>query len=1005
MLTVSKAVFLTEIRGLLTMNRARRLAFHCLGMKYNDAINFNCHTVSSNLKVVKYNLGDFLSWPFRAFYDAFTASVNTQVDALSSGFLMKRCISTGLPRTSLIGQGTYMMTPYRVEPSYPFFIHSYHTTNCVCRLLSSDDSDDSDDSDSDSESVRKKKKSLLRSFGRALVTKVLSNIEPSKKQPNGRSLYVLEVLELLENNKQKIMSMTEKTEKEEACKEIQLEIEKKTMLFDEKSIYKTSRSLFEMLTMDPITYEQRATNMRNNLFVKCQGDYYINNVLSHLNVYTLEVLVIYALGQIFNNYSAENPLVKAVTLVEKLGRIVLKDSVLPSTKGQKFEELLEVNLDEKVALLGGCILNILIEKRILALYDSDVLSTPSVRGKASHKDYKYVKCLYDLSHLPVKLNLPMIAKPNDWKIDMEPAVLGTSNDMVPVLRGGYYTSGADVYYRYRLISSKNPELFKLQMTVREGKETYLKAMSFLQSVRFVVDNNVLEFIHLYWDRLTDLGLLSNSSLIDVNPESFVFELRKHVKAHYSELFKEFLVEAHKARNEKLIFTMAKAFSGYDIYFPAFQDFRGRIYRTGIFQLHGCDLYRSLLKFGSSGPTSTRKLSLSEIPAAIKTATAKLYDSSFESDSIAINWFDQWYLAGRDNNHIDDYIIDSMNLAKEPFQFLRKALLILKESGSLESEPVFMDASSSAYQIMAYLLQDVSIAKQTNLIPGIKRNDLYMSLREDFMNDKIPYKLSMTLGKEAYKYWCLRYSGLHNLLKLFGSVGYLCASLGIPDYRKFEKQSVWIYSRDRLNKRRRHKISFNVLTKKANAMKSKCATLANFIHQKDALIAINTISHIMKNYPQAPLYTVHDCFVSNYAMAEKLADIYKETFFFSLGHPLSSPRYPHYMSSSAKLSSKPLTLPQIPEKSLTYLCMSDPIPLPHLEIFVRECIESRSKEFGLTKTKKLLGISYEIIEFYQKYVESLSALDKLQVGISTRMKQFQSLCFDQTNGKKKNYSLT
>ncbi|KAH6555185.1 hypothetical protein KP509_1Z196000 [Ceratopteris richardii] len=814
--------------------------------------------------------------------------------------------------------------------------------------------------------------------------------------------------------------------------------------------------------------------MRNNLFVKCQGDYYINNVLSHLNVYTLEVLVIYALGQIFNNYSAENPLVKAVTLVEKLGRIVLKDSVLPSTKGQKFEELLEVNLDEKVALLGGCILNILIEKRILALYDSDVLSTPSVRGKASHKDYKYVKCLYDLSHLPVKLNLPMIAKPNDWKIDMEPAVLGTSNDMVPVLRGGYYTSGADVYYRYRLISSKNPELFKLQMTVREGKETYLKAMSFLQSVRFVVDNNVLEFIHLYWDRLTDLGLLSNSSLIDVNPESFVFELRKHVKAHYSELFKEFLVEAHKARNEKLIFTMAKAFSGYDIYFPAFQDFRGRIYRTGIFQLHGCDLYRSLLKFGSSGPTSTRKLSLSEIPAAIKTATAKLYDSSFESDSIAINWFDQWYLAGRDNNHIDDYIIDSMNLAKEPFQFLRKALLILKESGSLESEPVFMDASSSAYQIMAYLLQDVSIAKQTNLIPGIKRNDLYMSLREDFMkylieaksldpslepfitrklikkifmpitygktvksiaddihealSDKIPYKLSMTLGKEAYKYWCLRYSGLHNLLKLFGSVGYLCASLGIPvklstpcfysyqDYRKFEKQSVWIYSRDRLNKRRRHKISFNVLTKKANAMKSKCATLANFIHQKDALIAINTISHIMKNYPQAPLYTVHDCFVSNYAMAEKLADIYKETFFFSLGHPLScinmflfknliAPRYPHYMSSSAKLSSKPLTLPQIPEKSLTYLCMSDPIPLPHLEIFVRECIESRSKEFGLTKTKKLLGISYEIIEFYQKYVESLSALDKLQVGISTRMKQFQSLCFDQTNGKKKNYSLT
>ncbi|KAH7441645.1 hypothetical protein KP509_03G047100 [Ceratopteris richardii] len=195
--------------------------------------------------------------------------------------------------------------------------------------------------------------------------------------------------------------------------------------------------------------------------------------------------------------------------------------------------------------------------------------------------------------------------------------------------------------------------------------------------------------------------------LNVNLESFVFESRNYVDFPYSSLFKEFLIESQKARNEKLIFTMAKSFNGYDIYFPAFQDFRGRIYRTGIFQLHGCDLYRSLLMFDNSGPT--RKLSLSEIPMPIKTAAAKLYKSSFEND----------------------YTIESMTMAKKPFQLLCKALLILK-GACYEFEPIFMDASSSAYQIMAYLLQDVHLAKHANLIPGMKRNDLYMILREDFM---------------------------------------------------------------------------------------------------------------------------------------------------------------------------------------------------------------------------------------------------------------------------------
>lgn len=52
-------------------------------------------------------------------------------------------------------------------------------------------------------------------------------------------------------------------------------------------------------------------------------DEYIIEVLRTLNVYTVEVLMIYALGQIFNDLAKDNPVVRAATLVDKLGKIVL----------------------------------------------------------------------------------------------------------------------------------------------------------------------------------------------------------------------------------------------------------------------------------------------------------------------------------------------------------------------------------------------------------------------------------------------------------------------------------------------------------------------------------------------------------------------------------------------------------------------------------------------------------------------------------------------------------
>ena len=868
-------------------------------------------------------------------------------------------------------------------------------------------------------------------------------------------------------------------------KDLQLSIERSTVLFDEQSIYKTSMDLFDKLTSDPVTLEKRSSNLRNMLVERIKDDYIID-VLNSLNVYTVEVLVIYALGQIFNDLEKNSPVVKATTLVDKLGRIVLRekgpDNSVYTLESEDEDRNIEnvVNMDEKCKTLGGEILNILISKGLLVFIDhptdNRIVSKP-------YKKYLYVKCLYDLNLVPVKFNLPMVVPPIPWHIEKKESDK-TGKSVITALRGGYLTDSVDVYYRYRLISSKNPELFKLRMTVR-SEEDYLPVISLLQSVGFRIDDSVVGFLTKNMNKLIENRLISDEDFIGVDPDSFVSELKNSVDFNYRSLLQEFMIESHKARNEQNVLSMAKAYSGYDLYFPAFQDFRGRVYRTGIFNLHECDLYRSILVFKGENPS--KKLSLREIPSSIKVATAKRYSSSFKSDEESIKWFDMWYSNLKDKD-IDDYVIESMRSAKDPFQFMRKALLTLK-GGCFEAEPVFMDASSSAYQIMAYLLQDTQIAFKTNLINGDTRKDLYMILREDYIKylrdgnhlaprlepfftrkliknifmpitygktvkaiaddlyevlcNQISYKSCMRLGKESFNYWCIRYRELHNLLKLFGGVGFLCSSLGrsvklstplfysYQDYRKFEKQSVWIYSNHKgKEKRTRHKISFNVLTTKRNVMKSKCATFANFIHQKDALVAINTIRSFYETYGESPIYTVHDCFVSNYAMSEKMADIYKETMFKSLGNPMELinmfffynlivPNYPNYMSSDYADDRLEFMIhnPISPESHC--LCKSDPIPVEHLKIFVLKWIELKAKSLGVTKTNKFEERAHEVIECYNNYVRSLCGrviervygntdfakeLIDQRITIKKRMSEFRYICFNKLNGKK-NYSLT
>lgn len=156
--------------------------------------------------------------------------------------------------------------------------------------------------------------------------------------------------------------------KTERLRYLQNKIEDATILFDEKSIYKSSLNLFDRLTCDgkgPPGTKNRTLNMRNTLLEKID-DKYIIDVLNSLEVYTTEVLVIYALGQVFHDVGRNCPIVKAATMVDKLGSIILKERIPACVDVYKVvssesedEDDTEVapiiNISEKCKKLGGAI--------------------------------------------------------------------------------------------------------------------------------------------------------------------------------------------------------------------------------------------------------------------------------------------------------------------------------------------------------------------------------------------------------------------------------------------------------------------------------------------------------------------------------------------------------------------------------------------------------------------------------------------------------------------------
>lgn len=108
----------------------------------------------------------------------------------------------------------------------------------------------------------------------------------------------------------------------------------------------------------------------------------------------------------------------------------------------------------------------------------------------------------------------------------------------------------------------------------------------LQKQGFQINKKLLEFIKKNRPTLEKVGLLMPARVNLKKAFDFLrksYYLNKGIGGACSldALLKELAIRAQKARYEDFIIRLVSAYEDYVFYLPAFMDFRGRIYRSGI----------------------------------------------------------------------------------------------------------------------------------------------------------------------------------------------------------------------------------------------------------------------------------------------------------------------------------------------------------------------------------------------------------------------------------------
>lgn len=226
------------------------------------------------------------------------------------------------------------------------------------------------------------------------------------------------------------------------------------------------------------------------------------------------------------------------------------------------------------------------EERGLISLTTNLKDSVRVRNKANYYLPKSLFVLnnFDLSLLPMKLNLPMICPPVLWDCSKNTGAPITFSD----LTGGYLNAlTGEIYDRYSLMSSKNPKHFYIEFTSQSSCLKVCTVMNKLQVQPFKINCWWLYLLLERRDVFVENGLLAPPLLASINLKKAAPMLRElHMKnekinklVSYTDLLRNLSKLIQRANYERFILRLAEAYAGYSFYLPAFADFRGPLWNV------------------------------------------------------------------------------------------------------------------------------------------------------------------------------------------------------------------------------------------------------------------------------------------------------------------------------------------------------------------------------------------------------------------------------------------
>ena len=252
------------------------------------------------------------------------------------------------------------------------------------------------------------------------------------------------------------------------------------------------------------------------------------------------------------------------------------------------------------------------------------------------------------------------------------------------------------------------------------------------------------------------------------------------------------------------------------------------------------------------------------------------DEDFDSDEYLID--DEYDLLSEDEKSQLKYKLKDLYLS------LKEELLKFLKS-RLEPNKYSIIQSGLTRKVVKQIFMPLIYGKTVHAM-STDISEVYGSM----LSKKDHYKMA-ALCNEFFIHKCPDIANLMNLLNL---IGWLCAYKGtsvyygtpyittVQDYMRSKKAEISIY--DRVSYKRR-RVTLRVPTLDRDKRKTKVSTCVNFIHQKDAYIAMKVVEKLTSvTNGDAPIYTVHDNFITSAVYAKHVPFIYTNVF-IEMGHPL------------------------------------------------------------------------------------------------------------------------